>query len=87
MRATTPRNRPGGVETYSSGRMRVPRLNDETPRNLSPRQATQVSMGKTVIPKINQTQPRGETFKAAAAQTPYKSQAKLDRESGITSAP
>jgi len=44
-------------------------------------------MGTNVIPKLNQTQPRGETFKAAAAQKPYVSQAKLDREKGITSAP
>jgi len=87
MRATTPRNKPIAVETYSAGRMRVPRLNDETPRNLSPRQATQVSMGKNVIPKINQTQPRGETFRAAAAQKPYVSQATIDRHMGTTSAP
>ena len=57
--------------------MRVPRVNaagaDGTPRNTSPRQATQVSLGNVPIPKLNQTVPTGQTFLAARNQTPYKS--------------
>ena len=41
MRATTPKRRPETVESFSMGRMRVPRIgNNETPRALSPRNAT-----------------------------------------------
>jgi hypothetical protein len=41
MRATTPKRRPETVESFSMGRMKVPRIgNNQTPRALSPRNAT-----------------------------------------------
>lgn len=41
LRSSTPRGRPTTVESFSLGKMRVPRINqDETPRAKSPRNAT-----------------------------------------------